>query len=69
MQQPSIADREVSTKGMQSEIGFRGGGLKIKRNEIKSKTLKERIISFASVEYVIVFLKKRKKKKREIMKY
>lgn len=55
MQQPSIADREVSTEGMQSKMGFRGGGLKIKSNEIKSKTVKERIISLASVEYVIVF--------------
>lgn len=52
---------------MQSEIGFRGGGLKIKCNENKSKTVKERIISFASVEYVIVFFFK--ERKREITKY
>lgn len=58
--------REVSTEGMQSEIRFRGVGLKIKRSEIKSKTLKERIISFASVEYVIVFFFFLKKRKRKI---
>lgn len=46
-----------------SGLGF--GGLKIKCNENKSKTVKERIISFASVEYVIVFgffFKRRKEK-------
>lgn len=53
---------------MQGEIRFRGVGLKIKCNEIKSKTVKERIISFASVEYVIVFFFFLKKRKREIMK-
>lgn len=37
-----------------TEIRLTGGELKIKRNEIKSKTVKERIISSASVEYVIV---------------
>lgn len=58
--------REVSTEGMQGKIRFWGVGLKIKRSEIKSKTLKERIISFASVEYVIVFFFFLKKRKRKI---
>lgn len=46
-----------------TEIGLRGGELKIKCNEIKSKTVKERIISSASVEYVIVVKKKGEKAK------
>lgn len=44
----------LHSEGIHSEIGLRGGGLKIKCNEIKSKTVKERIISSASVEYVIL---------------
>lgn len=52
---------------MQNEIGFRGGGLKIKCNEIKSKTVKDRIISFASVKYVIVFFLKEKRNNKILL--
>lgn len=44
-----------------TKIRLTGGELKIKRNEIKSKTVKERIISPASVEYVIVVKKGERK--------
>lgn len=60
---PLIAAKKCCTVKACTEIGLRGGELKIKCNEIKSKTVKERIISSASVKYVIVVKKKGEKAK------